>query len=96
MLFRSPPYYQVSINPEEKRLVYTIWGSPELHFQASRVLAEFKKSSLIESVEFLPGVHKDRWSFVMNLKSGTPVEIFDLAQPARIITDIRIGRALPK
>jgi hypothetical protein len=91
-----PPYYQVSVNPEEKRLVYTIWGKPQLDFKAPAVVAALKKSNVIESVEILPAVHADQWTFVLNLKAGSPVEVFDLVQPARIITDIRLGRALPK
>lgn len=91
-----PPYYQVSVNPEEKRLVYTIWGKPQLDFKAPVVLAAFKKSKVVESAELFPAVNPDQWTFVLNLKSGSPVEVFDLVQPARIITDIRLGRALPK
>ena len=85
-----PPYYQVSINPEERRLIYTIWGKPQLDLQATKVIAAFKKSPIVQSVEFLPIVHPDQWTFVLNLKSGRPVEVFDLTQPARIITDIRL------
>lgn len=84
------PYYQVSINPEERRLIYTISGKPQLDFKAAKVVDAFKKSSVIQSVELLPVVHADQWSFVLNLKSGRPVEVFDLTQPARIITDIRL------
>ncbi|MBU6375776.1 MAG: hypothetical protein KGQ59_07260 [Bdellovibrionales bacterium] len=91
-----PPYYQVSVNPEEKRIVYTIWGKPQLDFQAQKALKEFRKSRVIENIEFLPAINPDQWTFVLNLKAGSPVEVFDLTQPARIITDIRLGRALPK
>lgn len=84
------PYYQVSVNPEERRLIYTIWGKPQLDFKATQVLAAFKKSPAVQSVEFLPLVHEDQWTFVLNLKAGRPVEVFDLSQPARIITDIRL------
>ena len=91
-----PPYYQVSVNPEEKRIVYTLWGKPQLDFQAQKVMAAFKKSRVVESVELLPAVNPDQWTFVLNLKAGSPVEVFDLTQPARIITDIRLGRSLPK
>jgi hypothetical protein len=85
-----PPYYQVSVNPEERRLIYTIWGKPQMDFQADKVVAAFKKSPVVQSVEFLPAVHSDSWTFVLNLKAGRPVEVFDLNQPARIITDIRL------
>ena len=84
------PYYQVSINPEERRLIYTLWGRPQMDFVPTRVVGAFKKSAVVESVELLPAVHADQWSFVLNLKAGRPVEVFDLSQPARIITDIRL------
>jgi len=85
-----PPYYQVSINPEERRLIYTLWGKPQLDFNAPKVVEAFKKSPVIQSVELLPPVHSDQWSFVLNLKTGRPAEVFDLSGPARIITDIRL------
>ena len=84
------PYYQVSINPEERRLIYTVWGRPQVDFVPAKVVGAFKKSPVVESIELLPAVHADQLSFVLNLKSGRPVEVFDLSQPARIITDIRL------
>lgn len=89
------PYYQVSINPEEKRLIYTVWGQPEPGFQVAKVIAAMKKSRTIESVELLPPVEADRWTFVLNLKLDGPAEVFDLSSPGRIITDIRLRRSLP-
>ncbi len=91
-----PPHYQVSINPEERRLIFTIWGNPQLDFVAPKVVAELTKSKTIESVELLPRVHPDRWTFALNLRAGRPVEVFDLTDPARIIADIRLDGALPK
>ncbi|MEN9723303.1 MAG: hypothetical protein RJB38_1289 [Pseudomonadota bacterium] len=90
------PHYQVAINPEEKRVIYTIWGSPQLDFDAAKVVSSMKKSPLIQGVELLPVVHQDQWTFVLHLRSGAPIEVFDLTEPARIITDIRLGRSLPK
>ncbi len=90
------PYYQVSVNPEEKRLIYTVWAKPQSAFQISKVKTAMKKSRAVESVELLPMVEADRWSFVLNLKLDGPVEVFDLSNPGRIITDIRLRRSLPK
>jgi hypothetical protein len=43
------PYYQVSINPEERRLIYTIWGRPQVDFAPTQVVRAFKKSPIVES-----------------------------------------------
>ena len=29
-----PPYYQVAVTPDEKRIVFTIWGKPKLGFDS--------------------------------------------------------------
>ena len=84
-----PPYYQISVSPEEKRLTFTVWGRPKLHFNAKKVLAAFKKSPIIQKIELLPRLEDNSWTFTVNLKSGTPVEVFELSDPIRIIVDIR-------
>lgn len=86
-----PPYYQVAVSPEEKRIIFTIWGDPKLSFNAKKVIAALKKSPLIQSVELLPRVEKESWTFVIGLKEGKPVEVFELSNGVRIITDIRIS-----
>lgn len=86
-----PPYYQVLISPEEKRLVISLWGDPRLGFDAAQVVKEFKKSQVVESVELLPRLEEDKWTFVINLKQAQPVEIFELKDPVRLILDIRRG-----
>jgi hypothetical protein len=84
-----PPYYQVAVTPDEKRLVFTVWGHPKLNFDAPKVLKSFKKSPVVASVELLPRVENDSWTFVIGLKSDKPVEVFELTQPVRIIVDVK-------
>ncbi|MEK7691149.1 MAG: hypothetical protein AAB425_09025 [Bdellovibrionota bacterium] len=84
-----PPYYQVAVSPEERRLVVTIWGSPKLQFPPSRIHAAFKKSALVNNVELLPKIEDDLWTFVLNLREGKSVEVFELTNPARVIVDIQ-------
>jgi hypothetical protein len=83
------PYYQVAVNPEEKRLVFTIWGNPRLKFNATQVTRAFKRSRMIDNIELLPRLEDTLWTFVIGLKSGRPVEIFELSNPVRIIVDIK-------
>jgi len=87
-----PPFYQVAVSPDEKRLVITVWGKPRLGFDARKTVAAFKKSANFTSVSLLPKVEDDSWSFVMNLKSGRPVEVFELTQPVRVIVDVQNSR----
>jgi hypothetical protein len=84
-----PPYYQVSINPDENRIVVTIWGKPRLEFNSKKVVNEMKKSNVVQSVDLLPPMDGDSWTFVANLKTKRPVEVFELANPVRIILDIK-------
>jgi hypothetical protein len=89
---KRPPYYQVAVSPEEKRLVVTIWGRPKLAFDSWKVIHAFAKSPVVANMELLPKVDEDSWTFVVGLKMGKPVEVFELGDHARIIVDIRTDR----
>ncbi len=83
------PYYQIAVSPEERRIVLTIWGKPRLGFNARKVIAAFKKSPVVRSVELLPKLEEDSWTFVFETKGEAPIEVFELSKPARIIMDIQ-------
>jgi hypothetical protein len=85
-----PPYYQISVNPDESRLLVTIWGKPRLEFNSKKVFSEMKKSGVIQSLDLLPPMDGDSWTFVANLKSKRPVEVFELTHPVRLILDIKV------
>jgi hypothetical protein len=87
-----PPFYQVAVSPDEKRLVVTVWGKPRLEFDAKKAVASFAKSANFSSVSLLPKVEEDSWTFVMNLKSDRPVEVFELTHPVRVIVDVQNSR----
>ncbi|MGZ3696898.1 MAG: hypothetical protein ACXWP5_02295 [Bdellovibrionota bacterium] len=87
-----PPYYQVSVTPDERRMVFTLWGKPKLGFNARKVLAGFRKSSAIEKVELLPHLEENSWTFVLELKGVHPVEVFELGDPVRVILDVQTAR----
>jgi hypothetical protein len=77
------------VTPDERRLVFTVWGNPKLGFDSKKVLAAFKKSKAVENIVLYPRVEENLWTFAMELRSGNPVEVFELADPVRIIVDIR-------
>ncbi len=84
-----PPYYQVSASPELKRIEVSVFGKPKLGFDPKKVHRAFKKSALIERVELLPPVERDRWTFVLNLAHDASVEVFELGNPVRVILDLK-------
>ncbi len=85
-----PPYYQISVNPDENRVVVTVWGKPRLELNSKKIVTEMKKSSVIQSLDLLPPMDGDSWTFVANLKSKRPVEVFELTNPVRLILDIKV------
>jgi hypothetical protein len=88
---QRPPYYQVAVTPDEHRLVFTVWGSPKLDFDAKKVASRFKTTALVPSIGLLPKIEQDSWTFTMQLKPDESVEVFELSDPVRIIVDVRKG-----
>lgn len=86
---QRPPYFQLAVSPDERRLVMSIWGRPKLNFNSKKVIAAFKRSSVIQNVVLLPRLEDDSWTFVFELKSESPVELFELTKPVRLILDIQ-------
>ena len=84
-----PPYYQVAVNAEEKRLVFTVFGNPRLGFDARKVLQQLKKSPFVESVDLMPKLEDESWTFVVAMKAPRPVEVFELGKPVRVIIDFK-------
>ncbi|MCM2323209.1 MAG: hypothetical protein NDJ90_08095 [Oligoflexia bacterium] len=83
------PYYQVAVNPDEQRIVFSIYGRPKLGFDGQKVASMFRKSASVGNLLLLPVVEDGIWTFSMDLKAGKPVEVFELSEPVRIIIDIR-------
>jgi len=86
---QRPPYYQVAVSPDERRLTFSIWGRPKLNFDSQKVLSDFKRSSIVESVTLLPRLEDESWTCAFDLKANATVEVFELANPVRIIVDIK-------
>ncbi len=86
---RGTPYYQVAVEPEMKRIVFTLFGKPQLGFDPLKVIQGFKKSTLVSRIDLFPRLDENSWSFALNLKVPTPVEVFELSSPTRIIFDLK-------
>lgn len=85
-----PPYYQVSVNSDENRLIFSVWGKPKVQIDSRKAVSIFKKSPVVQSLNLLPPMDPDVWTFVIELKGQHPVEVFELTNPVRIIVDIKI------
>ncbi len=83
------PYFQVSVTPDERRLVFTLYGRPKLAFDSKKVQKAFAKSAVVKNVVLLPRLEDDAWTFALELKKGAPVEVFELANPVRLIIDLK-------
>jgi len=83
------PYYQVAIDPTLKRITLTVFGDPTLSFQAPQVVKAFQKSATVTRVDLYPKVDGTTFSMVLQLKGTTPVEVFELSSPNRIIFDLK-------
>lgn len=84
-----PPFYQVELTPELKRVVVTVFGQVKYALNPARSVKAARASNLIKKIEFLPQVMSDRSSFVLHLKKPIGIEVFELSQPTRVIVDIR-------
>lgn len=89
MAISRSPYFQVAVSPDEKRMILSFFGRPKLAFDSGRVLRAFKKSAVVQQVILLPKLEDDVWTFVIELKKGAPVEIFELSSPVRLILDLK-------
>ncbi len=91
-----PPYYQVAVTPDEKRLIVTVFGAPRLNFDSGKVAAAFRKSKAFREITLLPAIEKDTWTFAFEMKNVAPVEVFELSNPVRIIIDVKASKVAKK
>lgn len=88
------PYYQAAIDPVQRRILVTVFGSPKLAINAKKIVEQFRKSPVVRRVEFFPLVEEDSWTFALYLRAAVPVEVFELTAPTRIIFDLKAGSAM--
>ena len=84
-----PPYYQIAMNADEKRMMVTVYGNPKLSFNSKQVLTQLKKSPLVASVDLLPRLDDQSWTFAVSFKKVRPIEVFELGTPTRVIIDLK-------
>jgi len=85
-----PPYYQVSIETKSSPvLTISIWGNPQLNFDAKKVQASFQTIRSVQKLYLLPKLEEDNWTFSMTLSKKSALEVYELSNPARIVLDIR-------
>ena len=84
-----PPYYQVEINSAKQLLWVTVYGKPKLAFNTEQTKRSAGKTKSIATIDLLPVVDQDRWTFSVPLKSGIKAEVFELTEPARLIIDLK-------
>lgn len=85
----KPPYFQAAIEPSEKRIVVTLFGSPHIGLDAKKIVDQFKKSPHVRKVELFPKVEEETFIFALHLRNPVPVEVFQLSAPSRIILDLK-------
>ncbi len=86
---QRPPYYQLAVHPLQKRVDMTLWGRPKLAFDPQKVIHAFKKSAVVQKMILLPRLEDESWTFAFMLKSESPIEVFELTNPLRVIIDIQ-------
>ncbi len=85
------PYYQVAVDPALKRVTLTVFGDPTLSFQAPEVVKAFQKSATVSRVDLYPKVDGSTFNMVLQLKGSSPIEVFELGSPNRIIFDLKVA-----
>ncbi len=86
------PFFQVNVNPDEGRLLVSIWADVTYEHDSARVHQAFLKSTRIKDVNVLPRIEDGMATVELQLKASkgktTKVEAFYLTHPARIILDL--------
>ncbi|MFZ9596619.1 MAG: hypothetical protein ACO3A2_11150 [Bdellovibrionia bacterium] len=83
------PYYQIAMQEPENRIVVTVWGQPSLKFNAKKISRAFHGSRVVKNLVLLPKLEEDSWTFALELKPNAQLEVFELANPIRLILDIQ-------
>lgn len=83
------PAFHAALEPDQKRIVFTLNGKTKPAFSPDAVKKAFSKSALVRSIDLYPKIDEESWSFTLRLKEGFPIEIFYLSSPNRIVIDIK-------
>lgn len=83
------PYFQVDIDKTNELMTVSLWGKPVLKFENSKVVSNFEKSRNVQSLDLLPRIDDEVWTFGIKLRQSRMVEVFELVEPPRLIIDIK-------
>lgn len=86
---KTPPYFQVGISSNERKVLVSIRGIAQRKLTAEKLAKSLSRSPLVASTYMAPAVEGDLASFEVQLKKPAQVEAFYLVNPPRIIMDIR-------
>lgn len=67
---QRPPYYQAAVTPDEKRIVFTLFGKPKLGFNSKKVMQMFKRSQVIQDILLFPLIEENLWTFALELNNA--------------------------
>lgn len=84
------PFFQLNVNPDEGRLILSIWADVTYDFDVDKIGKVFSKSGHIKKVGIMPRVEEGVATIELTLKKpdSIKVEAFHLAHPSRIILDL--------
>ena len=84
-----PPFYLIEADSGHHKVNVTVYGKPKLDFSTQTSIQAAKKSKTVSSLEFLPLVNADRWTWTIHTQVPVKTEVFELSEPARIIIDLK-------
>lgn len=89
---RNPPYFQVGLNPGEKKISIDIRGVGARKVTQQDISKALSKSGLLQSAYLAPRIEGELVSMELATRKAVDVEAFYLLSPPRIILDIRAKR----
>ncbi len=89
---QRPPFFQVSVSAEQRRIVMTFKGKPRLDFDVKKTSSALvTKQSAFKKVHFFPVLEEKSWTLAFDLKAGYAVKVSELSNPVRVILDVKTG-----
>jgi len=85
---RRASYFQVSIKP--KIIVISLKGVDSMTLEADQLKEEFRKSRFVDSIEIFPAFKALEVDIQLRLRRALPVEVFELADPGRLVLDLKV------
>lgn len=86
---RTPPYFQVGLNPQKGKISLDIRNVGERRIQQSDLKRAVSRSAFLKDAYLAPKLQGELASLDFTTKTAVDVEAFYLVNPPRIILDIR-------